>query len=169
MVGLQPTESFDYSVLTPENRREIHEALAETTVKHISASPEWFSPMPFDTAQSPSQILEKVELDPAPTTFDEIDFLATKAGGDAYLYMKEATAKQTWFFNHIRREMNDGHNTFPVAPHGNIADIAFEQASWVQTIGQDNWQDRNAAAISRGVTTIKAFDMAASEVAQKLG
>ncbi len=160
---------FDYESLVYSDRKAIHDALAETTVKHILAAQGLFEPMPFDTAASPSQMLETVHLPAAPTTFDEINALGTIAGGDFYNYAVDTLHKQPWFFNTMRALMEDGHHIFPVTPHGNIADIAFWQAGWIQEIGQDDWPERNADAISRGVTTIKAFDMAASEVVQKLG
>lgn len=161
--------NFNYETLTEEDRRIIHDDLTATAIRHITAAPGLFEPMPFNPQVSESQRLEKVHLDPTETSFDEIDTLGRIAGGAFYDFVQAKTGKLTSFFDVMRSEMEDGENIFPVTPHGNIADIAFWQTGWVKNIGQDDWQERNADAISRGVTAIKALDMAASEVVQKLG
>lgn len=162
--------TFNYESLSFEDRKVIHDDLAATTAKHILAAPGLFEEMPFDPGSNPSQVLETVHLLPdAKSSFEEIDFLGTAANSDIYQFVQETTKPQTWFFNRMRSVMEDGHNIYPVTPHGNIADIAFWQTGWIKNIGQDDWLDRNSVTISRGVTTIKAFEMPASEVVQKLG
>lgn len=161
--------NFDYEQLRYEDRTQIHNALAETTVKHITASEGLFRPMPFDPAASPSQLLETVHLPPVPTTFDEVNGIATVAGPNFYPFICDRLQKQRAFFSAARLLMSKGENITAVTPHGTIADVGYWQAGWVNEIEQEDWQERNGLIISRGVTTIEAFGMAASEVVQKAG
>lgn len=163
------TREFNYETLTYEQRHTIHNALSETTVKHIDASGDLFAPMPFDLAASPSQKLEVVHLEPAKTTKEEVAFLANVANGPFSNFIKENLDKNKAFMSAARLMLNDGKNIFPVTNHGFIADVALWSEAWAQQLEEDHWQDQNGLVISRGVTTIQAFHMAASEVAQKIG
>ena len=54
--------SFDYESLNYQDRKDIHDALAETTLKHISSSDGLFTAVPFDVAANPSQRIEYTHL-----------------------------------------------------------------------------------------------------------
>lgn len=168
-------KEFDYTTLNYGKRQEIHKALAETTLKHIAQAPDLFEPMGFDPAASPSQRLEVVHLDSAPATFEDtegafgIRTLASVAAPNLYPHVQETFRKQRAFMSAARMLLDRHINIFPVTNHGNIADVAIWSAGWAEALDADHWQDQNGLIISRGVTTIKAFDMAASEVVQKIG
>jgi hypothetical protein len=153
----------------------IHDALAETTLKHIMRSEGLFSAMPFDPAASPSQMLEAVHLPPAPASFDDtegvlgIRTLASVAGPNLYPLVQDTLREQRAFMSAARLMLDQHTNIFPVTNHGNIADVAIWSAGWAEALEAEQWQDQNGLVISRGVTTINAFDMAASEVVQKIG
>jgi hypothetical protein len=166
---------FDYDSLTYTNRLDIHNALAETTLKHIVRSNGLFESMNFDPAASPSQMLETVHLGPVPATFEDqegsfgIRTLATVAGPNLYPLVRETLERQRAFTSAARLLLDQHTHIFPVTNHGNIADVAIWSAGWAEALESDHWQEQNGLIISRGVTTIKAFEMAASEVVQKIG
>lgn len=168
-IALMREGNFDYSTLTIQQRTDIHNALASTTVKHIDMSGELFKPMKFDLARSPSQELETVHLEPALTTKDETATLAHIAAPTFSPYIKEELSKQRAFMSAARILLNNGENIIPVTNHGFIADVALFSEAWAQQLEDEHWQDQNGLVISRGVTTIQAFDMAASEVVRKIG
>ncbi|MDB5163570.1 MAG: hypothetical protein JWS12_187 [Candidatus Saccharibacteria bacterium] len=163
------SKEFDYSTLTYDDREAIHNILAETTVKHIDRFAGLFSPMKFDPAASPSQVLETVHLPPAPSKFEEIHWLADAANPTLAPYTREFFSKQQPFMGTIRHLLENSVNVTNVTTHVNIADVAHYMAGWIEAMEIEDWQERNALGISRGVTTIEAFGMAASEVVQKLG
>lgn len=160
---------FDYNTLTLEDRGNIHHALAETTVKHIDASGGFFKPMEFDLAASPSQRLEVVHLEPALTTKDEVALFAKLAAPEFSSFIKDELDKQHAFMGAARLLLSEGYNIYPVTNHGFISDVALWSEAWAQQLEDEHWQEQNGLVISRGVTTIQAFDMAASEVVQKIG
>lgn len=168
-------KEFDYSSLTYGNRQNVHDALAETTMKHIAQAPGLFTPLGFDPAASPSQMLETVHLNPAPASFDDtkdafgIRTIATVAAPNLYPLVQETFGRQQAFISAARLILDNHTHIFPVTNHGNIADVAIWSAGWAEALEGDHWQDQNGLIISRGVTTIEAFDMAASEVVQKIG
>lgn len=173
-------KDFDYTTLTFAERQDIHNALSETTLKHIVSSGGLFEAMPFDPAASPSQVLETVDLAPVPATFEDTDeglkqgvfgihTMATVAGPNLYPLVQETFRKQRALMSAVRLLMHKHTHIFPVTNHANIADVAIWSAGWAEALDQGHWQDQNGLVISRGVTTIKAFNMAASEVVQKIG
>lgn len=169
------SKEFDYNSLTYENRQNVHDALAETTMKHIAQAPGLFTPLGFDPAASPSQMLETVHLRPAPASFEDtkdvfgIRTIATVAAPNLYPLVQETFSRQRAFISAARVILDNHTHIFPVTNHGNIADVAIWSAGWAEALEGDHWQDQNGLIISRGVTTIEAFDMAASEVVQKIG
>jgi hypothetical protein len=169
------SREFDYASLEFEDRLNIHNALAETTIKHIDRSGGLFSPMPFDPARSPSQMLESVHLEPAPASFDDTDgvfgirTLATVAGPNLYPAVQDTMRRHRAFMSAARLLLDQHTHIFPVTNHGNIADVAIWSAGWSESLEPEHWQEQNGLVISRGVTTIQAFDMAASEVVRKIG
>lgn len=169
------SREFDYTTLTYADRQATHNALAETTLKHIALAPDLFSPMHLDPAASPSQMLETVHLDAAPATFEDTDTtlgirtLASVAAPNLYPHVQETFRKQKALMSAVRLFLDQHVHIFPVTNHGNIADVAIWSAGWAEALEKDHWQDQNGLIISRGVTTIEAFGMAASEVVQKIG
>lgn len=161
---------FDYEKLSYEARKGIHDALAETTLKHIDASGGLFSPLEFDPAAHPSQMLEATHLEPAPVAEGEVASLASTARRDLFLRTREELARQSALTKTARFLLDSkGVNIFPVSNHGTIEDIAIWTAAWSEHLDEDTWQQQNGLVISRGVTTIGAFGMAASEVVEKGG
>ena len=161
---------FDYAALTYYDRLKVHSALVETTLKHIDSSGGLFTSLDFDAAAHPSQMLETVHLAPAPVREGEVAGLASIASPDLFAHAQEVLGKQRAFTSAARLLLEqDGMNIFPVSNHGNIKDIAIWSAAWSEHLDQGTWQQQNGLIISRGVTTIGAFGMAASEVVEKAG
>lgn len=161
---------FDYEKLTYEDRKGIHDALAETTLKHIDASNGLFEHLDFNPAAHPSQILETTHLEPVPVAEGETAALATAARPDMFNHARDVLAKQPAFTSAARILLyQHGVNIFPVTNHGTIEDIAVWSAAWLEHLDEETWPDQNGLVISRGVTTIGAFGMAASEVVEKAG
>jgi hypothetical protein len=158
-----------YETLTFEDRAHVHAALAETTIKHIDRNNGLFTPLTFDPAANPSQMLETVHLEPAPSTISEADTLATYASPYFYPFIRERLALQKPFMSAVRALLKDGTHIFPVTTHGKIIDVALWDVASLTQLGMEDYQKRNGLIISRGVTTIGAFGMAASEVVQKAG
>lgn len=164
------SREFDYTTLTFEDRKDIHDALASTTMKHIDGSNGLFSALDFDPAAHPSQLLETTHLSPVPVGDGEIAFLAESASRDLYHHTREVLANQPAFTSAARILLNkQGVNIFPVTNHGTIEDVAIWSAAWLEHLDEETWQEQNGLGISRGVTTIGAFGMAASEVVEKAG
>lgn len=170
-------KEFDYTSLTFEHRLAIHNALAETTLKHIADSEGLFSALPFDPAASPSQMLEVVHLDSVPASFEDVDgtfginTMATVAGPNLYPCMQETYRKHPALSSMAHYFMTKYRvHIFPVTPHEKMQDVAIHAAAWGGAMQDDpRWQDTNGTAISRGVTTLEAFGLAASEVMEKAG
>ena len=160
---------FDYDSLSYQNRSDIHSALAETTIKHISGSDGLFAAIPFDVAANPSQRIEVTHLTPAPTTFEEIDILSSVASARLYPAIKEALSKQKAFVSMAEQRRREGKHLFNVTTHQQMIDIALYDAAWATATEHDKWERDSGLIISRGVTTVQAFGMAASEVTQKIG
>jgi hypothetical protein len=165
---------FNYESLTLDDRRQIHETLAETTIKHIDSANGLLEPLPFDLAASPSQMLEIVHLPPALTSKSDAANhaqIATEAMGSPEFskFIKDRLASQKPFVGAAKFLMESGVNVYPVTNHGFLSDIALWSEAWGQELDDEHWQEQNGMIISRGVTTIKAFDMAASELLQKIG
>lgn len=160
---------FDYETLTFNDRRDIHNALAETTLKHIQRSGNLFSRLDFDIARNHSQQLEVTHLDPAPTDRTEVAALAGIAAERLFPCIKDAIRARSGLSDQIRTYLRDGTNLYSVSTHQQIQDIAIWGAAISDILEDDHWQEQNGHIISRGVTTIQAFGMAASEVLQKDG
>jgi len=161
---------FDYEKLTYLNRQEIHDSLANTTMKHVAASGGLFTSINFDPAAHPSQLLETTHLPPVPVSEGETASLASAARHDMFNCAREALADQASFTSAARMLLDHhGVNIFPVTNHSTIEDIAVWSAAWLEHLDPTTWQEQNGLIISRGVTTIGAFGMAASEVVEKAG
>jgi hypothetical protein len=161
-----------FNTLTDIDREHVHNELAASTIKHIAANEHLFTPLPYAPDDYPSQRLEVVQLAPTPASRTEIDDLATFAAPDIYNTMKAALSEQPELRERALDVLRQGENVFPVTNHVALADIAIWSAAWSDYLegdDPDNWQDHNAMVISRGVTTIGVFDMAASEILQKGG
>jgi len=164
--------TFNYTELTYDDRLSIHEALAETTVKHIESSGGLFSPMLFDAAASPSQLLETTHLYPAPAKFDGplgINQLSDIAAKNMHHAIVDELKRQRPLVSMSELHRKEGRHQFHLTTHQKMIDVAEFAVSWAEATQHDNWQENNGIGISRGVTTIEAFGMAASEVAQKAG
>lgn len=160
---------FRYESLSVADRRQIHNALAATTIKHINGGDGLFTAAPFDTAANPSQILENVHLDPAPTEIEEIVNLANHVGPHLFPAIADVMSFNRPFISAAKILLEQRNHIMPVTTHQQIADVALWNAAWLDALRLDDWPQRNGMIISRGVTTISAFGMAASEVVQKEG
>ena len=163
---------FDYSSLTYDDRVLIHNALAATTVRHILANEGLFRPIDFDTAANPSQQLETTQLNPAPAKFEGpmgIISLATAASSNLYQAIRDELARQRAFVGIAEQDRLNGQDFINVTTHQKMIDVAEYDAAWVEATEHERWQEDSGLIISRGVTTVEAFGMAASEVAQKIG
>ena len=167
-------KEFDYEKLTIEDRQHIHNVLSDTTLKHIGAAGELLDRMPFDIAANPSQRLEVVHLEPAPTSKEEASDLAKTAcklmgSSDFSEFIGDELHKQRAFLGAAKAILNKGKNINPVTNHAMMADVAIFAEEWGQHLDSEHWQEQNGLIISRGVTTISALGMAASELMQKAG
>ncbi len=160
---------FDYESLSLEDRESIHGALAETTLKHIAGSDGLFSELDLDLVKNPSQRLEITHLHPQPTDRTEVATLADIASKNLSPFIRESLQKQLTAISAIRQLLRQGVNVFPVTTHQKIQDVAIWGANLSDCLEEEHWQDQMGHVISRGVTTIGAFGMAASEVLQKDG
>ncbi|GAC1387397.1 MAG: hypothetical protein NVS1B7_1330 [Candidatus Saccharimonadales bacterium] len=160
---------FKYETLTFDQRKGFHDSLSQTTVDDIASAGELFTRLDFDLARNPSQELEKVHLLPAQTERQEVDALATIAHPTLYPIIQDKLRRERAFMSAARLLLAE-HHLFPVTgPHRNIHDVAVWSAAWSTGLDQESWQDQNGLIIGRGITTIGAFGMAASEVVQKIG
>lgn len=167
-----PKSDFDYTKLAYDDRLLIHNALAETTARHILANEGLFQRREFDPAANKSQMLETTHLYPAPAKFEGdmgIRALATAASGNLYSAIREEQRRQRPFISMVERARRAGENIMHVVTHQMMIDVAEEDAAWSDETQHENWQNNTGLGISRGVTTIEAFGMAASEVAEKVG
>lgn len=163
-------KEFDYEKLTLDDRLKIHQALADTTLKHVDASGGLFESLGYDEAQYHSQALEVTHLHPVPVDKEEVGFLANAARPNLFRRTREVLAEQAPFVSAARFLLDHQTvNIFPVSNHSTIEDIAIWSAAWSEQLDEDSWQEQNGMIISRGVTTIGAFSMAASQVVQKAG
>lgn len=162
-------KEFDYETLAFEERGAIHDALAQTTLKHIEGSDGLFEAIPFDPARNPSQMLEATHLEPMPTNRSEVAALSDIASQFMSPFIRESLADQPTTVSAIRRFLQEGTHIFPVTNHQKIHDVAIWGANVSDMLEEEHWQEQNGHIISRGVTTIGAFGMAASEVLQKDG
>ena len=135
--------SFDYESLNYQDRKDIHDALAETTLKHISGSDGLFTAVPFDVAANPSQRVEHTRLSPAPTTFEEIDILSSVASPRLYPAIKEALDKQKSFVSIAEQRRKEGKHLFSLTTHQQMVDIALYDAAWVGATKHDKWEKDN--------------------------
>ena len=165
------SKEFDHETLTYEARLEIHDALAETTLKHINGNRDLFSPLEFNPAAYVSQRLEEVHLPPAPVGENEADGLARIAAPELYPFMvDELDQSEGEVLRSMRLYLENGENVHVViAPHLQIDDLPEFSVALGRHMGPKHWQKQNGEIISRGVTTIGAFGMAASEVVEKAG
>ncbi len=169
-------KSFDYESLTYESRAMIHDALSETTMKHIDASNGLFSPLGFDISKHPSQKLETVHLEPAPTTAEEVEFLASAAAPKLYPFIVDEVNQSSTPISAMRDYLQAGESVhILVSPHTKMDDLPELAVGIGTKMDEDHWQDQNGEIISRGVSTIGIFAdkpelaMAASEIIQKAG
>lgn len=160
---------FQYETLTFEMRKAIHDALAETTLKHVRQSGDLFHPLDYDPAKNPSQLLETTHLAPAPKDRSEVSGLAQIAAPQLFPCIEEAIRSRSGLGDKLREHLAAGTNIFSVSTHQQIQDIAIWGAAVSNQLEEDHWYEQNGHIISRGVTTIEAFGMAASEVLQKDG
>jgi hypothetical protein len=166
---------FDYEKLTIDDRDHIHGVLSDTTLKHIGAAGELLDRMPLDIAANPSQRLEVVHLEPAPTSKEKAKELAETAcnlmgSPDFSEFIGDELRKQRAFLGAAKVILNKmGENISPVTNHAMMADVAIFAEEWGQHLDSEHWQEQNGLIISRGVTTISALGMAASELMQNAG
>lgn len=164
------TRDFDYGALGPEKRQEIHDLLSQTTEKHINSSNGLLQPIEFDDMAHPSHKLEITHLPPSPVLEGEVQFFAESAREELYHSTRQELSRQSALTKTVRYFLDkEGVNIFPVTNHGTIEDIAIWSAAWSEHLDESTWQEQNGMIISRGVTTLGAFGMAASEVVQKAG
>lgn len=161
---------FDYGALNYEQREGIHNALAATTVKHISGSEGLFGISEFAPAANPSHMLEVTHLEPVPTTRERVNGMAAVAGATLFPAIQEAMSTQRPFMSSVRMLLGEGKNLAIVTgPHGKIADVAEFEVGFSEYLDEETWQEQSGLIISRGVTTIEAFGTAASQVVQEAG
>ena len=166
---------MEYEALEYEDRLLIHTALAETTARHITANENLFAARPFSPAANPSQLLETTHLYPVPATFDDVGdelgirTLARVAAGNLDEAIRQELRRQKAFISLAEHNRREGKHLFNLTTHQKMIDVADYDAVWTEFTEHDHWQDDSGIGISRGVTTIEAFGMAASEVAQKIG
>ena len=79
-------KNFDYESLDLESRQLIHDALSDTTMKHVAGS-DFLSSIPLDMARYYSQRLEVVHLEPALTSPEEVDMLATTVAPQLFPFL----------------------------------------------------------------------------------
>ena len=97
--------------------------------------------------------------------------MAKVAGPNLYPCIQETFNKHRAITSMAHYLMTDDKvHIFPVTTHEKMQDVAVETAGWAESMQDDpNWQDTNGTGISRGVTTLEAFGIAASEVMEKVG
>lgn len=147
--------------ISPDDREYIHDEMAVTTLKHITASDGLFEPLPYAPHVYPSQQLETVRLQPTPTCRGDIEFLAAMAGPLLFPAIQEALAQQTDIRDHALKLLRQGEHVFPVTNHAQLADIAIWSGAWsayLEEAEPTHWQDHNGLVIARGVTTIGVHD-----------
>lgn len=163
------TEEF-YRRLDHEDRQKVHDALAQTTLKHIGAAPNLFRQRSFDLAANPSQHLEVVHLEPNPIPNEDAQGLANIAGGEYFRFLLEQAERDRALIGLQATYQEDTRKPlFSVSTHQSIIDIILLQTAQGLQKEDELWQAGTALTISRGVTTIEAFGMAASEVTTKGG
>lgn len=163
--------------LSYEQQRSIHNALAESTIGHIGKNQGLFEKLEFDSVANPSQDLRNVFLPSVTTSPEEVDDLAKLASPRLYPFLKEEFLVQGALMSILRKKRSEntakGH-VFPVNTHQLMPDIALvEVATSIveHELFDTPWHDivnSNGLIISRGVTTLQAFGLAASEVVQKV-
>ncbi len=157
-----------------DQQRAIYDELASTTTAHIDRNAGLFEKLDFDPVRNPSQDLRTVHMPAVPTTPEELDALATAADERLYPYIKDAFIRQETLMGLLRRKRSEMH-IFPVTTHQKMPDVAVEQAAATYAeheLFETPWHEiisTNGLIISRGVSTLQAFSMAASEVVQKEG
>jgi hypothetical protein len=153
----------------------IHNALAETTARHIVANEGLFAARPFSPAANPSQLLETTHLYPVPATFEDVGdelgirSLARVASGNLDQAVRTELGRQRSFISLAEHNRREGKHLFNLTTHQKMIDVAIYDEVWAEATEHEHWQEDSGIGISRGVTTIEAFGMAASEVAQKIG
>lgn len=163
-------KGFDYEALTYDDRLAIHDALAETTAKHITGNEELFSSRPFDPVANPSQILETVHLPAGICQEQDVELLGQFAAPAMTECFREELKKQPGFIGALRYIVNnERRNVAFVSPHGKIIDIAVWAGCLLLEMGFDEMQERNGLIISKGVPTLEVAGIAASEEVQKIG
>ena len=178
---------FDYTSLTYGQRLGVHNALADVTKKHVGLSNGLLELLDFDPATYHSQLLETVHLEPVPATFEDVPgpdgtlsirnlgiiSLATAAGPDLFPHIQATYARQRPLMSVIRRLLFEHHDNITVlsAPHQKLPDIALEASGWAFALRDEpRWQEHNGIGISRGITTLGAFDgTPAPQELQKIG
>ncbi len=164
--------------LSYEQQRGIHNSLATTTLKHVASNGSLFGELDFDPVANPSQDLRNVHLPAVPTTPKEADDLATIANPRLYPYMRDVLKTQGLMIGELRKmrdEAGSRDHVGIVSTHQTMPDIAIVEVAFSvaeHELYDTNWPtiiNNNGLIISRGVGTLQAFGLAASEVAQKAG
>lgn len=107
-----------------------------------------------------------------PTEPREIDGFAHIAGPNLYPFTRDSLRRQKTLLSSLRELRQRGIHLFPMGIHQTMPDIAELEVAMSIAEEPKDWrdiQDVNGLIISRGVTTLGAFGMAASEVVQKAG
>lgn len=150
----------------------IHSSLAATTLKHIKQH-QLFEPLEYDPAKNPSQRLDQIHLLPAPSTHENNRALAEVANQGISQASHNVLQEQPAYMGALRYHLQDGNNLASLTTHQSIMDVALFQQAMTEQLNPDDdpkdWQNNHGLIISRGVSSIGAFGMAASEVAQKIG
>jgi hypothetical protein len=111
-----------------------------------------------------------MHLEPAPTTRDRLNGMATVVGQEFFPFIQDTLGGQRALMSALRLFMEQGKNIAVVTgPHVKIADVALLDVGYSEHIDEEYWQEQCGLIISRGVTTIEAFETAASQVAQEAG
>lgn len=166
--------------LSYEQCETIHEALAATTLKHVKNNGDLFGELGYEPIGNPSQDLRNVHLPAVPTTPADIDGLATLANKRLYPYIRDELLAQGALMGILHKMRNGTReerthlnivSTHQTMPDIGLVDVAFSFAE-KELYETTDWQtiiNTNGLIISRGVATLQAFGLAASEVVQKAG
>ena len=164
-------EQLDYS-----QQRLIYDALASAATPHVSKNQGLFSKIDFEPVANPSQDLRTVSLKAVPTSPDEADELATIANPRLYPYLRDNLERQGALIGFLKKRRYDSGmqaHTFPINIHQTMPDIALYMTAVSvaeHRILETPWHEivsTNGLILSRGVSSLGAFGMAASEVVQK--
>lgn len=164
--------------LTDDQQRHIHDALAETTLKHIHSGGGLFQKLEYDRIAHPSQDLRNVMLPAVATSPEELDTIASFASARVYGYIKESLLTQGALMGVLKNQRGHkggGAHVNVIGTHQSMPDIAYIEAAFStaeHSLFTTDWLkiiNGNGLVISRGVSTLQAFGLSAAEVVQKAG